>query len=608
MKKYSVLSNTFFWIRYYWKHVPVSMVLIAVEVMLSAVLPLAGIYLPKLTIDLLMRNVDAGTIMLVLVGFGVGLALLYGVSTAITEGNYFQLNGSRGYIMGEQFLKSLRIKYEIPESEWGKNLYQKATNAATRGDWSAASKTIFNMVELMKNLLSFVLYSTVLSTLNVWCVVWLLALSSLNCIVMEQGIRMRDRLRDAQAVHQKHWYYVKGAMGSTKAAKDIRIFGMHKWLGGLRDQTISELQSDEKKLQKMRTWQESVNFLITLVRDVTAYGYLIYMVTAGEIAVSDFVLHFGAITGFSAFVSTIMQDVGEMKSAGNETNFYRAYMNLPEEKQYQASSQKCNFELPVRIEFRDVSFSYHANGGNSVKVFDHFNLTIASGERLALVGVNGAGKTTLVKLLCGLYEPDEGQILVNDRDISMLPKREWYDFISVVFQDQLLLPVTVAENISLQKREETDDKRVQKAIEDAGLGNVFAERGITPDSYMTKQITKNGIELSGGQQQRLMLARALYKDAPILILDEPTAALDPIAESEIYESYLKYTQNKTAIFISHRLASTRFSDRIVMMEQGRIIEEGTHEALMRSNGAYANMYEVQSNYYKNSDNFNLKKE
>lgn len=609
IKKYSVISNVFFWFRYYWKHVPISVILIGVEVLLSAVLPLVGIYLPKLTIDLLLGNASTKDMLLVLGVFGFLLALLYGISTAISQGNYFKLNGVRDIAMGDTFLKSLRISYEIPESEWGKNIYQKALKSSRSGDWSAISRTLFGTTSLIENLLSFLLYSTVLSTLNIWCVIILLALSALNCIVMEQGIKLQDKIRDTEAVHYKHWNYVKAAMGNTTAAKDIRIFDMNKWLVGLRDKTINEIKGDRKILHKMQIWQETMNFLIALVRDVVAYGYLIYMVTTGAIAVSDFVLYFGAVTGFSNFVTAILQNIGELKSAGNETNYFRAYMNLPDEELNEGNRQISELSFPIKIEFRDVSFSYKAYGKetmacSAMKIFDHFNLTIKSGERLALVGVNGAGKTTFVKLLCGLYEPDGGQILVNDINIKEFPKREWYDLISVVFQDQLVLPITIAENISLQKREKTDDKKANTALEKAGLTKTFADRGITLDSYMKKLLTKKGIELSGGQQQRLILARALYKDAPLLILDEPTSALDPIAESEIYESYLKYTQKKTAIFISHRLASTRFSDRIVMLEGGKIIEEGTHDQLMQANGPYANMYAVQSSYYKNTDSSN----
>ncbi len=214
------------------------------------------------------------------------------------------------------------------------------------------------------------------------------------------------------------------------------------------------------------------------------------------------------------------------------------------------------------------------------------------------MGVNGAGKTTFVKLLTGMLEPDSGQILINGIDRNEFPKEEFYKLFSVVFQEQFILPFTIAENIALNRRDEVDEARAWQAVEKAGLKQIFEEKNITLDSWMTRRLMESGIDFSGGQRQRFLLARALYKDAPILILDEPTAALDPIAESEIYESYHKYSSQKTSVFISHRLASTKFSDRIIMIENGEILEMGTHKQLMEKNGAYARMYEVQSNYYK----------
>lgn len=412
-------------------------------------------------------------------------------------------------------------------------------------------------------------------------------------------------MREREAQHGRHWNYILSAMGNMTAAKDVRIFGMNSWLGGIRDRAVRDLEEDRRAYQRLNNWQYAMNGLIGLVRDVAAYGYLIYSVTAGHISVSDFVLYFGAVTGFSGFVTGILYQVGDLKSARNATDYFRAYMDLPEEipekKRLADEIKKSDMDISPApgIVFEDVSFAYKKEDGSAgEKILEHFNLTIAPGEKLALVGVNGAGKTTLVKLLCGLYRPDEGRILVDGRSREEMSPKEWYQLLSVVFQEQLLLPLTIAENLSLQRREDTDDARAWAALEKAGLSETFARQSLTLDTYMQKKVSLKGIGLSGGQRQRLMLARALYKDAPLLVLDEPTAALDPIAESEVYESYLEHSKGKTAVFISHRLASTRFSDRIILLDHGKIVEEGTHEQLMELQGAYANMYQVQSSYYE----------
>ncbi len=235
------------------------------------------------------------------------------------------------------------------------------------------------------------------------------------------------------------------------------------------------------------------------------------------------------------------------------------------------------------------------------QVFKNLNLEIKAGEKIALVGVNGAGKTTLVKLLCGMYDPDAGEILINGINRNEFPRKEIYRLFSAVFQEQFVMPCTLGENIAMDKRDNIDAERVWEALSKAGLKEFFNSKDITLKTYMGKDIMKDGINLSGGQQQRLLLARALYKDAPVLVLDEPTAALDPVAESEVYNNYNKYSKGKTALFISHRLASTKFSDRIIMLENGKIIEEGSHNELMGLNGKYAEMFHVQSNYYEKGE-------
>lgn len=603
--RHSIPSNILFWLKIYWKWAPGMVLLSGLELVLGTLVPLVGIYLPKLVLDLLAGDVTAMALLRTLGIWGIMVAVLYGVHGGIARGKYFVRNNVRGFVTAELFLKSLLVPYEIPESEWGKKAYQEALGVVWNGDQSASSRTFVGTLEMLQNILCFVLYSSVLSVLNPWMILVLVALSLLNILVIEKGLRFEDRMREREAQHGRHWNYILSAMGNMTAAKDVRIFGMNSWLGGIRDRAVRDLENDKKAYQRLNNWQYAMNGLIGLVRDVAAYGYLIYSVTAGHISVSDFVLYFGAVTGFSGFITGMLYQVGELKSARNATDYFRAYMDLPEEIPEKESladeTKKSNTDISPApgIVFEDVSFSYRKDDGSAgEKILEHFNLTIAPGEKLALVGVNGAGKTTLVKLLCGLYRPDEGRILVDGRSREEVSPKEWYRLLSVVFQEQLLLPLTIAENLSLQRREDTDDARAWAALEKAGLSETFARQSLTLDTYMQKKVSSKGIELSGGQKQRLMLARALYKDAPLLVLDEPTAALDPIAESEVYESYLEHSRGKTAVFISHRLASTRFSDRIILLDHGKIVEEGTHEQLMELQGAYANMYQVQSSYYE----------
>lgn len=230
------------------------------------------------------------------------------------------------------------------------------------------------------------------------------------------------------------------------------------------------------------------------------------------------------------------------------------------------------------------------------------NLTIHPGEKLAIVGLNGAGKTTLVKLLCGFLDPTRGRVLLNGQDVREFNRREYYSLFSAVFQEFSILDVTVAENVS-QQAEGTDEERVWDCLEKAGLTKAIQALPQGLQTHVGREVYLDGVVFSGGQTQRLMLARALYKNAPILLLDEPTAALDPIAENDIYQKYDSMTAGKLSVFISHRLASTRFCDRILFLKDGVIGEEGTHESLLRLGGDYAKLFEVQSRYYQEGREF-----
>ncbi len=621
LKHYSILSDIFYFVKYFKKYEPAVLICCMIEIILSAVLPLVGIYLPKITLDLVTNQVDIGYAIIVLGLFTFLMMGVYGINTAVGSGKYYLYNAQRTNIIGLLFLKSLRIKYADTESGEIKKAYWKAVETATNGDWSASSRIISGSITMMKSVLCFLLYSTVLSFLSIWMVAVLIGLSLLSYLISLNRIKFTESLREEEAEVTKKYYCVKNSMGNVEAAKDIRIFGMNHWLTKLRDISLGELRELNKKRTRKAEQYEKLNFALSMLRDFMAYGFLLYQVTNQGLSVSEFVLYFGAITGFSGFVGDIMNGIAELREAANSTDYYRAYMELPEEDRNNGKRHIIELEFPVKIEFRNVCFAYkeymeedekdnnqkegtvkgeekELTGERNANIFRNFNLTINSGEKIALVGVNGAGKTTFVKLLTGMLEPDSGQILINGIDTREFPKEEFYKLFSVVFQEQFIPPFTIAENIALNRRDEVDEARAWQAVEKAGLKQVFEEKNITLDSWMTRKLIESGIDFSGGQRQRFLLARALYKDAPILILDEPTAALDPIAESEIYESYHKYSSQKTSVFISHRLASTRFSDRIIMIENGEILEMGTHKELMEKNGAYARMYEVQSNYYK----------
>lgn len=595
LKHYSIFNNALYFVKYFKKEEPLLLWLCLLEILLGAIIPMIGIYLPKIVLNLLTDGITIKRLMLFLGSASIIMMLLYGSARAAENGKFDLYNTQRRRFIGLLFLKSLRIRYKDTELGEGQKAYWRALNVLRNGDSSSICRMVTCTVSLLTNCLCFVLYSSVLSTLNMWVVVLLISISMIDYGIGLRKIQLLEKLRNAEAEAVKHGNCVNASIDNQKAAKDIRIFSMTKWLSELREQVMEEERQAHLQSNRVEARYEKISLSITVIRDIAAYAFLIYMTVEGRISVSDFVLYLGAVAGFSSFIQSTMREIGRIRDASISTDYVRAYMDLPDEQSGNEYNGVINFKYPVEIEFKDVSFRYEEEGE---LILSNLNLKIKAGEKIALVGANGAGKTTFVKLLCGMYEPECGSILINGVDQKNLARKDLYKLFSIVFQEKLILPFTVGENLAMDVAEKIDREKAWNVLEEAGLKKVFEEQGISLESYMTKIAVSDGVELSGGQEQRFLMARALYKDAPIMIMDEPTAALDPIAESEIYESYNEYTTDKTAIFISHRLASTRFSDRIIYLENGAIMEMGSHDELLRLNGKYAEMFRVQSQYYQ----------
>lgn len=599
-KRYGVISDILWIFGLIKKYSPLALFLAVVEIIMRVLLPFLSIILSKAAVDIVTGDTGMNLNIFILLLF---VYIVVKAASAGTDGGkYIPCNDMRFLLLSEIFLKSQKVAYQCGEGGENKKIYNKAVDTlGNEGDIGATSNLINRTVSIIINILCFVLYSGVIGSLNLFMLAVVIILSLINCYAQDYGMKYYESVRKESAELNSKYYCIRGNMGNTSMAKDVRMFDMDNWLSKLRDNIIGKITDFNIKKGKVTSRVEKIGFLISMLCDMTVYIYLINKAVQGSITAGEFVMYFGAVAGFSSFVGNIIHDMLELGNAAKKADDIRKYFDLPDEQMDDGEGTK-ELKIPLEIEFRDVSFSYKSDDEDreNLKIFEHFNLKINSGEKIALVGVNGAGKTTLVKLLTGMYEPDEGCILINGIDRNRFARSEFYKLFSVVFQEYFILPFKISENVSLKRAVDADDEKVLDALEKAGLKQYFDSRNITPERYITKSMHKNGIELSGGQNQRLLLARALYKDAPVLVLDEPTAALDPIAESEIYNSYVKYTDKKTAIFISHRFASTRFSNRIIMLEKGKVIEQGTHEELMQMNGRYAQMFEVQSSYYEST--------
>lgn len=571
-------------------------VFISITIVTGVALPVIGIYMPKIAIDLLVRRAQAAQILSSLGVMAAVLLFLQGLNGYLSSRAYYHHNELRNsYFIQRLFLVSINCSYSYVEDGEFANIYRRAINSVRSGNDSGTSVFFEEIPKLITHVLCFFLYSGLLLQLNVYVIIFLLISSLIIYLFRRRENICYERTRDDYARAEKRLYYTIGECGSKMAGKDIRIYNMKRWL--IRQ--IERFQSDEADILKTRRRKEYethlVSCLLGFIRDGFAYIYLIVRTSRGSIGMGDFMLYFGAITGFSVWITDIVTQMGRIKTANVKMNDLRTFLDIPSEDMESAECEAPDMSEGADIQFERVSFSYP---GSEKKVISDLSFHIKCGEHIALVGLNGAGKTTLLKLMMGMYEPSEGMIRINGEDIRKFRKKDIYALYSAVFQDSMVLPARLDENIALMPDYDIDKERMEKALRLSGLYGELAERHITTERYMTRQLTEDGIFLSGGQEQKFLLARALYKEAPVLLLDEPTAALDPLAEQEVYEKYESLCKGKTAVFISHRLASTQFSDWIMFLQDGHIVEKGTHEELLNFGGEYARLYELQSHYYK----------
>ena len=471
-------------------------------------------------------------------------------------------------------------------------------HTASDGNQEATEQLWHTLTELCKNVGGFAVYLTILSHLDPILLLVTIATCLAGFWIARRTSGWMYRHRDEEEAYITRKRYIHRVAESVPVAKDIRIFGLQNWINDLYASVHDVYLAFRLRAEKVKLLAELTEAVLTMARNGIAYGYLIQMALLEHLSVGEFLLYFTAISTFTQWVMGILQASLKLHTQSLDISRVREFLDYPEPFRFSGGAALPD-RRPYELRLEDVSFRYD---GAETDTLRHLNLSIRPGEKLAIVGLNGAGKTTLVKLLCGLLDPTEGRVLLNGVDVRQFNRQEYYGLFSAVFQEFSILNVTIAENIA-QNTENIDDARVNACLDQAGLTQAVAQLPQGTKTHVGREVFLDGVLFSGGQTQRLMLARALYKDSPILILDEPTAALDPLAENDIYLTYNDMTAGKTSLFISHRLASTRFCDRIILLADGGIAEEGTHESLLAAGGAYASLFAVQSRYYQEGREF-----
>lgn len=593
----SAFSNALWSFREVIREVPMTFGLMVFEVPVNIALSYAGVYLPSLVVAKVTEKetfsraaLSVGAVILLM--FAAEVLLLFSRSLSQNSlGTKYRFQ--KGFELDR---KSMDCFYQLYEKKEVHDLYDRAVMATQMWDGTQPTSDMpRRSLRLVENVLSYCLFGSVISVVSPWLVPILTLAPAVNWLCARAYRNWEYANRGKWTEIDRKLKYVGRMPSDFKTAKDIRIYGMAGWFRETFTVLSRQRQIWDRKIARRTFLSQIADLAVILIRDGAAYAMLIQMTLAGEITVDKFVLYFAAISMFASFVGNIINEWNVIHAVSLKLCDYREYMDLPEREEAGNVNVEELLQKAPEIRFEHVSFRYE---GAQTDTLHDINFTMKAGEKIALVGHNGAGKTTLVKLLCGLYQPTEGDIKINGISVRRFSCKDYYRLFSPVFQEIKTTFFTLAENVSGQTGPRTDAARAEQCMRLAGLGEKIDALPHGIDTKLDKQVNKDGIELSGGELQKLMLARALYKDAPVLVLDEPTAALDPIAENNIYQQYHNFAEAKTSLFISHRLASTQFCDRILYLKDGAIAEEGTHEALISLGGEYSELYELQSCWYR----------
>ena len=398
-----------------------------------------------------------------------------------------------------------------------------------------------------------------------------------------------ELIKELNPLNRGFSYYASLA-SDFSMGKDVRIYNMPPYILSKIDEFNEKSLKGFGKIFGMQGKYEGLSNINLQFQMIIVYAYMVWKVFKGAIGIGDFTMYISATNNFSTQVSQLLTQFIEIRQMCRYLDLYLQFEALP--IKVQEGSRKIEALSSVNIEFKNVWFKYPQAEDYTLK---DVSLTLNSREKMSIVGQNGAGKTTFIKLLCRLYEPEKGEILINGVNVKEYAFDEYTKLLSVVFQDYKLFSFTIQENMSFNQA--CNQEELEIALQKSGVRDKVASLDKGVETSLYKNFDKEGTELSGGEMQKLAIARAIYKNAPIIVLDEPTAALDPYAEYEIYAKFNELVKNKTAIYISHRLSSCRFCDKIAVFDNGRLIEQGTHTELKEQDGKYAQMWKAQAQYY-----------
>ena len=493
-------------------------------------------------------------------------------------------------IILERSIQTLELDYELLEEPTGQEALEKATRY--NGEWNGIVGLANRGFRTIQYLIQIIIGSAIILTINIWLVVCIISLAVFK-IFLENRRQAKVKSINDEAIPQwRRVNYVNNISTNLSIGKDLRVYNMDRFIEAERTSVFKNILKNIRKRIAYNTTVDIIIHILAAVDSIILYGFLLYEVLNNGMLISTFTFMLASISNVTWSLTYFAREYSNTYRCSLESIDYLVIMgDKYKTKTYTNDLPNENFS----IEFKNVYYQYAGQIGYAL---EDVSFKITKGEKIALVGYNGAGKTTLTKLICGLYHPTKGQILVNGVDIETLKRDELAKAISPVFQETLIYAYDVKSNVSMAYGNSIEYDKVIKATKITGVDKKIDTLKDKYETMLTRDLEDDGIELSGGESQKLAIARAIYKNAPLYILDEPTSALDPLAEAKIYQNFNEMVGGNSVIYISHRLSSTKFCDKVIVLDNGKIKEIGTHYELLKEDTLYKKLFDMQAEYYK----------
>lgn len=583
-----------------------SFVFVIIDIPLAVFLDYVGVRIPNLIVGMIQGySVSVG----IIVAFGIAsvvAAVILQYGNRMVSAQAPQLCAKLDLKLFEKYMTCSYEKLEDADF----TAHYKEADGYLADDNHFLSEAAMHIIEIGSGALGIILYFSILIRLPKWVLAVLITGTIVELLISRNAENERKKRQETIGRLTRKADYMNKTAADVRSAKDIRIFGMIPWLEEKFTAVLDRFHIENTQVEKQRIRIAGIRAGISGVLEILTGILLAVFVLQEKLSLAEYILYVGAIRSFSMWsfqFGTLMQNFYRMNG---DLSRIRSFIDGEETIQLNTQTQVnkqsnrsivnttgMKFDHVSKIEFLHVFYRYPKSDRWIVK---DLSFVIEDGEKIALVGMNGAGKTTMIKLLCGLLIPTKGTIRINGVSSTDISREDYYRLFSTVFQDIHLFPASIQRNIVCSD-EQIDPIRFDDAVKKSGMDQVAQKFRDGLNTLLVAEVDADAVNLSGGQVQKLMLARAIYKNAPILLLDEPTAALDPIAEKIIYLQYNEMAEGKVSVFISHRLASTVFCDRIFFMKNGIIAEEGTHEELIQKKGDYYEAFSVQSKYYQEEE-------